>query len=137
MTRLMALRGRCSIEELTVEGEPVAMGIVLRQGDRAFWWKTAYDETAGRCSPGKLLANAIALRNGEDPSLALTDSCAVPDHPMIDRVWPGRLTVMDALVAGPGDRQSDFTRAVRGLRVARAGRRLLKTLYLRLRSRKA
>ena len=52
----------------------------------AFSFKTAYDERFARYSPGVLLQRenlSIASREG----IAWADSCAAPDHPMIDRIW--------------------------------------------------
>jgi hypothetical protein len=34
-----------------------------------------------------------------DPTLAWCDSCAGPDHPMIDRLWGERLPIVDRLMA--------------------------------------
>ena len=102
MTRLMAAQGLCRIDTLAVAGEPVAMGIVLRSGDRAYYWKTAYDERFARHSPGKRSRRRSATLQCSRPDAALTDSCAIPDHPMIDGVWSGRMKVADCLVACPG-----------------------------------
>ena len=44
------------LDALTVDGRPVAMGIVLRSRDRAFFWKIAYDEAFAAQSPGVQLA---------------------------------------------------------------------------------
>ncbi len=134
MTRLMAARGLCRIDTLLVDGAPAAMGIVLRSGDRGFFWKTAFDETRRRHSPGKQLALAISDLQRADPSLALTDSCAVPDHPMIDGMWAGRMDVADILVACPGSNDAPFERAAKALRLGRAARSMAKRLVGRLRA---
>lgn len=129
MLRLMAAQGLCRIDALEVDGAPVAMGIVLRSQDRAFYWKTAYDEARARHSPGKLLALAMAERQRRDPAIALTDSCAVPDHPMIDGIWTGRMEVADVLVACPGENAACFARAAARLRLRATARRHAKTAY--------
>ena len=51
MTRLLVPRGRCRIDALTVDGVPIAMGIVLTHGDADFLWKIAYDERFARYRP--------------------------------------------------------------------------------------
>jgi hypothetical protein len=51
MTRRLSREGKCRIDALTVDGRPVAMGIVLRSRDRAFFWKIAYDEDLRRNRP--------------------------------------------------------------------------------------
>lgn len=133
MTRLMAARNLCRIDALEVDGQPVAMGIVLTSRDRAFYWKTAYDEAYARHSPGKQLALAIAERQRRDPAIALTDSCAVPNHPMIDGIWTGRMAVADLLVACPGENKAVFARAAAQLRLRAAARRRAKAAYHALR----
>lgn len=129
MTRLMAAQNLCRIDALEVDGEPVAMGILLRSQTRAFYWKTAYDEAHARHSPGKQLALAMAERQRRDPAVTLTDSCAVPNHPMIDGIWTGRMEVADLLVACPGANKAAFTRAAAALRLRAAVRRRVKAGY--------
>jgi CelD/BcsL family acetyltransferase involved in cellulose biosynthesis len=95
-------QGRLQVHELALGGSPVAMGIVLRAGARAFYWKTAYDEAFAEYSPGVQLTLELSRRLAREPGLALVDSCALQDHPMIDRIWPGRIELVDfALAAGP------------------------------------
>ncbi len=113
MTRLMARQGKCRVDSLELDGRAVAMAIVLRSGDRAYFWKTAYDETLASRSPGKQLALALTERLAADPTVALTDSCAVQDHPMIDRLWPDRMVVGDVLIASPETDLDAFERARR------------------------
>ena len=40
--------------------------------------------------------------------VSLTDSCAVPGHSMIDRVWPDRMQVMDCLISTDGGSSLPF-----------------------------
>lgn len=97
--RDLAARGQARFASLELAGEPIAMGIVLRSADRALFWKTAYDEDLARSSPGLQLTLWLTDQLGADRELKLVDSCAVPGHSMIDRVWPERITVGDVLVA--------------------------------------
>jgi CelD/BcsL family acetyltransferase involved in cellulose biosynthesis len=83
--------GRLDALTLTLDGAPIAAGLVLKAGDRAFYWKTAYDEAHSDASPGVQLTLAHSRRLAETPGLALVDSCAVEDHPMIGRVWSDTL----------------------------------------------
>jgi len=101
--------GRLRIHELALDGAAVASGIELRAGRRAFFWKIAYDEALAAFSPGVLLTRALSRRLAEEGEVDLIDSCAAPDHPMIDRVWPGRLEFSDfAFVLGPAPLFSAF-----------------------------
>jgi len=88
---------------LSLDGAPVAAGLVLKTGDRAFYWKTTYDEAYSEASPGVQLTLAHSRRLAETPGLALVDSCAVEDHPMIGRVWGDTLAFEDIATAlSPG-----------------------------------
>ena len=78
--------------------EPVAMLATFLSGHGAFAFKTAYDEEFARFSPGMLLqVENLALL--DDPDLAWCDSCAAEDHPMIDRIWPDRRSMVWLTVA--------------------------------------
>jgi len=96
--------GKARVHLLKLDGKPIAAAIVLFSGDRAWFWKTAYDETYAHFSPGVLNALDLTAALGRDPRLSLVDSCAVARHPMIDHLWDGRFAVADWLVplAGRG-----------------------------------
>jgi CelD/BcsL family acetyltransferase involved in cellulose biosynthesis len=116
MTAALAAGGGCRIDRLDLDGRTMAGGLVLRNGATAFYWKTAYDERYARFSPGAHLAEAIGRRQLADPSVTLTDSCAVPGHTMIDRVWPGRMSVSDMLVGPVPSRALHLAAAVERVR---------------------
>ncbi len=104
MLARFAARGQLRIHSLALDGEPIAIGLVLRSGARAFYWKTAYDERFADYSPGLQLTLDLSRRLEREPGLALIDSCAISGHPMIDRLWRARLDLVDlalALRAGP------------------------------------
>jgi hypothetical protein len=90
-----AREGRLDAMTLRLDGAPVAAGLVLLAGDRAFYWKTAYDEAHADASPGVQLTLAHSRRLAETPGLTLAVSCAVEDHPMIGRVWGDALAFED------------------------------------------
>jgi CelD/BcsL family acetyltransferase involved in cellulose biosynthesis len=95
MTRRLGAEGKCRIDALTLNGKPIAMGIVLRSRDRAFYWKTAYDEALAAQSPGVQLSLEVSRIQQGDATCQMTDSCADADHPMIDRLWSERLPIVD------------------------------------------
>jgi len=99
-----AQEGRLDAMTLRLDGEPLAAGLVLRAGARAFYWKTAYDESFADASPGVQLTLALSRRLAETPGLRLVDSCAGEDHPMIGRVWADALLFEDLGVALRGER---------------------------------
>ena len=98
MLRGLADEGKLRIGSLELPDAPVAMGVVLSSQDRAFYWKTAYDEAFAEFSPGVLLTLDLSRRQEQDPKIAATDSCAIEGHPMIDRLWTQRLALEDRLV---------------------------------------
>ena len=98
MTRSMALEGKCRIDTLNIDGTPVAIGVVLQSGDKAFYWKTTYDERLAALSPGVQLTLDLTQTQLASPSVALTDSCAIANHPMIDHIWKDRIAMADVLL---------------------------------------
>jgi CelD/BcsL family acetyltransferase involved in cellulose biosynthesis len=94
-----AQAGRLDALTLRSDGAAVAAGLVLIAQDRAFYWKTAYDEAHADASPGIQLTLAHSRRLADAPGLKLVDSCAVEDHPMIGRVWADALAFEDVALA--------------------------------------
>ncbi len=125
--RQMARAGKCRIDWIAVDGRPIAMAIVLRGGDRAYYWKTAYNELFARYSPGVQLTRMLAERQLDDPAVQITDSCAIANHPMIDRLWPSRQTMFDLLIGVDPARSRAFPGAVRRERFVRALRAAVKS----------
>lgn len=93
-----AAHGCFDIAELTLDDRLLASGLVMRQGNRAFFFKIAYDETMSRFSPGVQLTVELTRLFAADPDLALVDSTADAGHPMIDHVWRERLAIGDVLI---------------------------------------
>ena len=112
-TRLLAREGRCRVASLTLDGRPLAMGVVLESGDRAFFWKIAYDEALHARAPGIHLVYELTAALAARESITLTDSCAIANHPMIDRFWPDRLAVCDVAAPAPGAAPGRFDAACR------------------------
>jgi CelD/BcsL family acetyltransferase involved in cellulose biosynthesis len=99
MLASLARDGKLAIHLLELDGEALAVGLILRSGDRAFYWKTAYDESYAEYSPGLQLTLELSRVQQRDASIAATDSCAIAGHPMIDRLWPSRLALVDCVIA--------------------------------------
>ena len=97
-TAAMAETGRCEIVTLHAGATPVAGGIVVRQQDRAFFFKIGIDERFARFSPGAQLTLDLTRHLCADPAIASADSTATPGHPMIDPIWRGRFPIGDVLI---------------------------------------
>ncbi|HEX9370054.1 MAG TPA: GNAT family N-acetyltransferase [Roseiflexaceae bacterium] len=101
----LAGKGKAQLARLFLDTRAIAAIIVLRSGDTAWCWKIAYDESRARASPGVQLLLHVTKTLLDDPRVARADSCATPDHPMIDHVWRERLPLADRLIrVGPGNR---------------------------------
>ncbi len=87
------------IHTLDFDGKAIAAMIVFLAGGEAYTWKTAYDETFARFSPGKLLVAQLTEWHLDDANIVRSDSCAVPDHPVMSRFWEER-EEMGTLVIG-------------------------------------
>lgn len=91
-------QGRLERLALTLDGRPVAMLANLLAPPGAFSFKTAYDESLARFSPGVLLQREnLSLLARED--IAWADSCAAPDHPMIERIWREKREIVRVSIA--------------------------------------
>lgn len=77
----------CRVYALHLDGEPIASLVVFVESGVAYTWKTAFDETYARFSPGTLLMIEVTQTHLLDPNVEMTDSCAVPDHPVVSRLW--------------------------------------------------
>ncbi len=87
------------IHTLDFDGKAIASMVVFIQAGEAYTWKTAYDERFARYSPGKQLLVDLTEWNLDDANIVRTDSCAVPDHPIMSRFWAER-EEMGTLVIG-------------------------------------
>ena len=105
----LAAEHKARIDLLELGSTPVAAAITLFSGDRAWFWKIAYDEDYARFSPGVQLALDLTEELGRDSRISLVDSCAVAGHPMIDHLWRERLSIADWMM--PLARCSDAARA--------------------------
>ncbi|MGG7516870.1 GNAT family N-acetyltransferase [Allorhizobium undicola] len=95
----LAGRDAVRIHTLHLDGRCIASMVVFMMGAEAYTWKTAYDESLSRFSPGKLLVRELTRWHLEDANILRTDSCAVPDHPIMSRLWRER-EEMGTLVVG-------------------------------------
>lgn len=96
-------RGAVAMTALRIDGWAIAILVTLLSGGAGFSFKTAFDESYARFSPGVLLQRE-SLSLLRDLDLDWIDSCAAQDHPMIDSLWTGRRTVLTLALPLPGAR---------------------------------
>ena len=86
-------RGRVERLSLSLDGKPIAMLVNFLSAPGSYSFKTAFDENYARFSPGVLLQREnLALLSRDD--IAWSDSCAASDHPMIERIWREKRTIV-------------------------------------------
>ncbi|QGZ35085.1 GNAT family N-acetyltransferase [Stappia indica] len=129
----LSARGRVRIDTLGAGEAPAAMLVTLRDRDRVFSWKIAYDEQLARFSPGAQVARQAMRRNLDEAGFSDADSLAIPDHPMIAPLWRGSVPFATLVVS------KGAAGAVRGalarldIAADRRLRKLARTLLARLR----
>ena len=128
-----ARRSRVAFWQLTLDGEPIAMAFALKRANEMWLMKIAFDEAYARFSPGALLIFDIMDAASRDPDIEIVDSCAQPDHPMIDHIWRERLDITDVLIAGNATGALGFQLRCGLETLRRTMRGSLKTLYHRFR----
>ena len=133
VTRLLARDDKCRVDALRLDGKPVAMGIVLRDRDCAWLWKITYDETYAATSPGVQFLIDFTLAQLSEAGVRLTDSAAIPNHPMINHIWRDRLSITDTLISMRTHQTHGFALQAALEHLQRRMREAAKTIYYRLR----
>jgi CelD/BcsL family acetyltransferase involved in cellulose biosynthesis len=101
MARGFAAEGRLQLLSLDVGDTTVAMKCNLLAQDAIFCFKIARDERYSRFSPGVQLELENADVFHDTTRAVFTDSCAVHDNQMINRLWRDRRPVATVLVPAP------------------------------------
>jgi hypothetical protein len=131
----LAENDMCRVHSLLLDGKTIASLVVFVERGVAYTWKTAYDEAYAAYSPGMLLMIETTRTHLDDPNIDVTDSCAIPDHPMMNRLWAERRP-LGTFVLGTAPDASRQTRQA-ALYLERQSRALSMARRLRERVRKA
>ena len=91
--------GKLRFWQLKHGGKAIASLFGMVEDDKAWIVKIAHDEAFAKFSPGVLLILDATQNLFADGRVKLVDSCAIPGHPMIDRIWRDRIAMADVLVA--------------------------------------
>lgn len=91
--------GNLEFLRIDLDDRAIAMLVNFRHLDGAFSFKIAIDEELGRFSPGVLIEidNLRAVQTSS--AISWMDSCAAPDHAMIDSLWGERRSIAQYRVA--------------------------------------
>lgn len=129
----LAERDLCRIHTLTLDGRPIACLVVFVESGIAYTWKTAYDEAYAAFSPGTLLTIEVTKNHLDDPNIEATDSCAVPDHPVMSRLWAQRRAVGTFVVGLVGGSERLVHHAAGQIHLHREARNMMRILRNRVR----
>ncbi|MCR4265537.1 GNAT family N-acetyltransferase [Nitratireductor sp. ZSWI3] len=129
----LAERDMCRIHTLALDDKIVACLIVFVENGTAYTWKTAYNEDYAAYSPGTLLMVEVTKSHLADPDIAVTDSCAVPDHPIMSRLWSERRPLGTIVVGLRPDAERQVRKAAAQISLYRQARNRLRILRNRLR----
>ncbi len=121
---------------LKFNGKPIASLFGMVEGAQGWIVKIAYAEAFAKFSPGVMLVLDATQAFFAEPQLKLVDSCAIPGHPMIDRIWRHRIDMVDVLVAPTQISQLQFATTVAFLKWHVISRDAAKSLFYRISKRK-
>jgi hypothetical protein len=130
----LAEQDMCRIHTLTLDGKLIASLIVFVESGCAYTWKTAYDENFSAFSPGTLLVIEVTGQHLDDPNIEMTDSCAVPDHPVMSRLWSERRPMGTIVVGVTPDSDRLARQAASQLHLYRETRNMARILRNRVRA---
>lgn len=122
------------IHTLDLDGRAIAAMVVFMTGGEAYTWKTAYDETYALYSPGKLLLAELTEWHLDDANIVRSDSCAVPDHPVMSRFWEEREDMGTLVIGLQQNRDRDVRQVANQLHLYRNTRNMARMLRDKIRS---
>jgi CelD/BcsL family acetyltransferase involved in cellulose biosynthesis len=98
-----AVQGSVQMLAIELNGVPIAMKCNFLANEGAFAFKIAYDERYEKYSPGVLLELFnMEQRREHCTETKWMDSCALPQHFMINRLWTKRRIVTTGVMASRG-----------------------------------
>ncbi|WP_102960879.1 GNAT family N-acetyltransferase [Mangrovicella endophytica] len=130
----LAEKDRTRIFTLRAGGQPVASLVAFVLGGEAFAWKTGYDENFAAASPGLQLMLHVTEALIADPDVARADSCTVPDHTLMNRVWKERIDIATYVVGLSPDAGARVEAAAKGVTAMKRSRNLARLMRERLQS---
>ena len=124
--------GKLRFWSITLDGRCIATLFAVVEGGHAWLGKIAHDEALAKYSPGVLLILDATEALFAEGTITQADSCAIPNHPMIDHLWRGRIAMADVIVAGQTVSPLMFRAAAAAERLRRHARAAAKSLYYTL-----
>ena len=126
-------RGLLRFWRMTAGSEPIAMVMAIVERGQASFSKIAFNENHAAASPGVMIILEATRSLFAEENVKLIDSCAIPNHPMLDNIWRDRIAVCDALVAGDSVSPVRFSIATAKYKAARRVRKTIRDVLYRAR----
>jgi CelD/BcsL family acetyltransferase involved in cellulose biosynthesis len=125
--------GKLRFWSLKLNGKAIASLFAIVEGEQAWLGKIAYDEFYAKYSPGVMIILDCTESFFAEPAITQIDSCAIPDHPMIDRIWRNRLPMVSVFVAPASISQTHFNLVVTAENLRMLFRNTIRDFYYTLR----
>jgi CelD/BcsL family acetyltransferase involved in cellulose biosynthesis len=91
--------GKLQMLGLFLNDQPIALKCNYLSGPGGYTYKITYDEAFAKFSPGVLLELDNIEEMHRRPEVQWLDSCAVPDHFMMNRLWKERRTIQSLVLS--------------------------------------
>ncbi len=102
---------------LCFNDKPIASVIGFLENNILYTIKISFDESFSRFSPGVMLELALTKSALDHHKFTLVDSCAKPDHPMINHIWRERREISQWIIALQGGRGLLLARLTQNLEI--------------------
>lgn len=132
-TETMHKVGKLRFWTIKLDGKAIASLYAWVEGTHAWLGKIAYDEAYAKYSPGVMIVLECTESFFNDAGITQVDSTAIPDHPMIDRLWRDRLPMVDVCVGSDRISKLRFDLVSGAEKIRIMIRSILRHLYYRLR----
>ncbi|BDA86167.1 hypothetical protein Sa4125_37090 [Aureimonas sp. SA4125] len=130
----LADKDRVRIFTLRLDGQAIASLVAFVIGGEAFAWKMGFDETHAAASPGLQMMVLATEALIADPDVTRADSCAVPDHFLMNRLWKQRLPIQTLVVGLTRESGRAVERAATGLDQVRRTRNAARLMRQRVKA---
>jgi CelD/BcsL family acetyltransferase involved in cellulose biosynthesis len=121
--------GKLRFWSLKLEDKSIATLFAIVERNQAWLGKIAYDEAYAKYSPGALIILDCTEFFFNEPHIKQVDSSAIPNHPLIDRIWRDRLPMVTVFVASSNVSLLRFKLIAATVKLKMKSRALLRDLY--------
>jgi CelD/BcsL family acetyltransferase involved in cellulose biosynthesis len=128
--------GKLRFWSLKLKDKCIASLFAIVEGNQAWLGKIAYDEAYAKYSPGVMIIFDCTESFFADSKIECVDSSAIPNHPMIDRIWRDRIGMVSVAVAPASISTLNFKLVVGFIKWKLHMRNKLRDAYYRIRGEK-